>query len=75
MNRDEIIGSRARGDQRSESDFDMLEFDPTARITVFDDGLKDYMATLFDGQVDVVNRDGLKSYVKPAVTTDAIYAF
>jgi len=30
---------------------------------------------LFDGQVDVVNRDGLKPYVKPAATADAIYAF
>jgi predicted nucleotidyltransferase len=38
-------------------------------------GLKDYIATLFDGRVDVVNREGLKPYVKPAVTADAIYAF
>ena len=71
-----LFGSRARGDQRPESDTDiMIEFDPSARITVFDyAGLKDYMASLFDGRVDVVNRDGLKPYVKPA-TTDAIYAF
>jgi len=72
-----LFGSRARGDQRTESDTDiMIEFDPTARITVFDyAGLKDYIAALFDGRVDVVNRDGLKPYVKPAATTDAIYAF
>ena len=72
-----LFGSRARGDQRPESDTDiMIEFDPTARITVFDyAGLKDYIAALFDGRVDVVNRDGLKPYVKPAATTDAIYAF
>ena len=72
-----LFGSRARGDQRNESDTDiMIEFDPTARITVFDyAGLKDYIAALFDGRVDVVNRDGLKPYVKPAATTDAIYAF
>jgi len=37
--------------------------------------LKDYVAGLFDGRVDVVNSDGLKPYVKPAATTDAIYAF
>jgi hypothetical protein len=36
--------------------------------------LKDYIAALFDGHVDVVNRDGLKPYVKPAAA-DAIYAF
>jgi len=72
-----LFGSRARGDQRPESDTDiMIEFDPGARITVFDyAGLKDYIAALFDGRVDVVNRDGLKPYVKPAATADAIYAF
>jgi uncharacterized protein len=72
-----LFGSRARGDQGPESDTDiMIEFDPAAHITVFDyAGLKDYIAALFDGRVDVVNRDGLKPYVKPAATTDAIYAF
>ena len=46
-----LFGSRARGDQRPESDTDiMIEFDPAARITVFDHaGLKDYIASLFDG--------------------------
>jgi len=72
-----LFGSRARGDQRPGSDTDiMIEFDPTARITVFDyASLKRYIAELFDGHVDVVNRDGLKPYVKPAATADAIYAF
>ena len=47
-----------------------------AEPTVFDYvGLKDYIASLFDGPVDVVNRDGLKPYVGPAATADAIYAF
>jgi hypothetical protein len=72
-----LFGSRARGEQRSDSDTDILiEFDPAARITVFDyAGLKDYVAALFDGQVDVVNREGLKPYLKPAALVDAIYAF
>jgi uncharacterized protein len=72
-----LFGSRARVDRRAGSDTDiMIEFAPGARISVFDyAGLKDYIANLFDGRVDVVNRDGLKPYVKPAVTTDAIYAF
>jgi len=71
-----LFGSRARGDQRPESDTDlMIEFDPAARITVFDYAkLKRDLAALFDGPVDVVNRDGLKPYVKPAAA-DAIYAF
>ena len=32
-----LFGSRARGDQGPESDTDiMIEFDPAARVTVFD---------------------------------------
>ena len=56
-----LFGSRARGDQRLESDTDiMIEFDPMAQVTIFDyAGLKDYIAGLFDGRVDVANRDGL----------------
>ena len=72
-----VFGSVARGDSRPDSDIDiMVEIDPEARLTVFDyAGLKDYIASLFDGPVDVVNRDGLKPYVRPAATADAIYAF
>ena len=72
-----LFGSRARGDHRPESDTDiMIEFDPEARITVFDyAGLKSYIAALFDSPVDVVNRNGLKPYIKPAATGDTIYAF
>jgi hypothetical protein len=72
-----LFGSRARGDNRPDSDIDiMLEFDSAAHVTVFNyAGVKDYIASLFDGPVDVVNRDGLKPYVRPAATTDAVYAF
>jgi predicted nucleotidyltransferase len=72
-----VFGSVARGDDRPDSDIDiMIEVDPDAHITVFDYvGLKEYVASLFDGPVDVVSRDGLKPYVRPAATADAIYAF
>jgi uncharacterized protein len=72
-----LFGSRARGDAHPGSDTDiMVEIDPQARVTLFDYvGLKEYIASLFDGPVDVVNRDGLKPYVRPAATADAIYAF
>ena len=72
-----LFGSRARGDERHDSDIDiMIELDPEAHVTVFNyAGLKDFIASLFDGRVDVVNRDGLKPYVLPAATADAIYAF
>ena len=72
-----VFGSAARGDHRPDSDIDiMVEIDPEAHITVFDYAdLKDYIASLFDGPVDVVNREGLKPYVRPAATADALYAF
>jgi uncharacterized protein len=72
-----LFGSRARGDNRPDSDIDiMIEIEPEALISVYDYvGLKDYIAGLFEGPVDVVNRDGLKPYVRPAATLDAIYAF
>jgi predicted nucleotidyltransferase len=72
-----VFGSMARGDSRPDSDIDiMVEIDPEAHLTVFDYAdLKDCIASLFDGPVDVVNRDGLKPYVRPSTTVDAIYAF
>jgi hypothetical protein len=72
-----LFGSRARDDARPDSDTDiMIEIDPEAHVTLFDYvGLKYYIASLFDGPVDVVNREGLKPYVRPAATADAIYAF
>jgi predicted nucleotidyltransferase len=72
-----LFGSVARGENRSGSDIDiMIEIDPEARITVFDYvDIKGYIAQLFDGPVDVVNREGLKPYVRPAAMSDVIYAF
>src|SRR6266567_1136906 len=72
-----LFGSVARGDNRPDSDIDiMIEIEPDARITVYDyAGLKEYIESLFDGPVDVVSRDNIKPYVRPATTADAIYAF
>lgn len=72
-----VFGSVARGDSRPDSDIDiMVEIDPEAHITVYDYvGLKEYIASLFDGPVDVVNFESLKPYVRPAATADAQYAF
>jgi predicted nucleotidyltransferase len=72
-----LFGSRARGDSRPDSDVDiMIEVDPDAHVGVWDYvGLKEYISVLFDGPVDVVDREALKSYVAPAATADAIYAF
>ena len=72
-----LFGSRARGDERPDSDTDiMIEISPEAHVTLFDYvGLKDYIASLFDGPVDVVDREGLKPYLRPVATADAIFAF
>jgi hypothetical protein len=72
-----LFGSRARGDARPDSDTDiMIEIDPEAPVGVYEYvRIKEYIANLFDGPVDVVDREGLKPYVRPAATSDAIYAF
>jgi predicted nucleotidyltransferase len=72
-----VFGSVARGDNRPDSDIDiMIEVDPETDMTVYEYvGLKEYVAGLFDGPVDVVSQDGLKPYVRPTVTAEAIYAF
>ena len=72
-----LFGSRARGEQGPHSGTDfMVEIDPNAPVGVWEyAGIKTYIASLFEGPVDVVDREGLKSYVKPAATAEAIYAF
>ncbi len=72
-----LFGSRARGDNRPDSDTDiMIDIDEEAVVSVYDYvGLKEYIASLFDDPVDVVSREGLKPYVRPAATADAVYAF
>jgi predicted nucleotidyltransferase len=72
-----LFGSCARGEESPDSDVDiMIEVDPAARIGVYEYvAIKDYIAGLFDTRVDVVRRDRLKPYVRPAATGDAIFAF
>jgi predicted nucleotidyltransferase len=72
-----LFGSRARGEVTAGSDTDiMIEIDPNAPVGVYEYvRLKEYIASLFEGSVDVVDREGLKPYIRPAAATDAIYAF
>jgi len=72
-----LFGSTARGDQHSTSDIDILvEFDPAARVTVFDYvGVKEYIASLFDAPVDVIDREALKPHLRERSARDAVYAF
>ncbi len=64
-----LFGSRARGDNRPDSDIDI---EPGAA-----DGVYAYVALtpcisgLFAGPVDVVDRESLKPHVRPSATADA----
>jgi uncharacterized protein len=72
-----LFGSRARGDNRPDSDIDiMIEVAPEIVQDVYDYvRLKRFIAALFASQVDVVDRDALKPYVRPPAEGDAVYAF
>jgi predicted nucleotidyltransferase len=72
-----LFGSVARGEANPTSDLDILiEFSPNLKIDAFEyAGLKLYIAELFASPVDVVNREGLKPYLRRAVIADAVYAF
>ncbi len=68
-----LFGSRARGDNRPNSDYDLLvEFFPNARI-----GLIEYcrlrldLAKLLRKKVDLVSKKGLREHVRENVTGDA----
>lgn len=72
-----LFGSRARGDQRPESDTDILiEINPDAPVGVYEYvRIKEYIAGLFEGRVDVIDREGLKPCLRPTAAVDAVYAF
>jgi uncharacterized protein len=72
-----VFGSAARGENRPDSDLDvMIDIDPAAHVTLFDFvGLKDYIAGLFDRPVDVIDREALKPHLRVPTAQDVMYAF
>jgi uncharacterized protein len=71
-----LFGSVARDEQPPGSDIDILvDLDPAVVATMFDyAGLKDYVASLFQATVDVIDREALKPRLRPRAAADAIYA-
>lgn len=72
-----LFGSVARGEANRTSDVDVLiELDPAMKLDMFAyAGLKRFVAELFEGSIDVVNKDALKPHLRRSVADDAIYAF
>jgi|SRR5882724_7654154 predicted nucleotidyltransferase len=72
-----LFGSIARGDDRPDSDIDILvDLDPAIVVTVFDyAGVKEFIADIFDRPVDVIDRDALKPHLRTPAARDALYAF
>jgi uncharacterized protein len=72
-----VFGSIARGEDRPDSDIDILvEFVPGQEGSIYDYlRLKEYVAGLFDGPVDVIDRDALKPHLRLPLALETIYAF
>ena len=72
-----LFGSVARGEDRSDSDIDiMVEIAPGTPIGVFQYiGIVHAIEDLFPVRVDVSNRLALKPHVRPSAEREAIYAF
>lgn len=71
-----LFGSRARGDNRADSDIDiMVEIAPEASIDLFGYvAITQYLEDIFPDRVDVANRSTLKPLVRPSAEREAVYA-
>lgn len=72
-----VFGSVARGDQRPDSDVDVLvELDPDATITIYDYvGIKHALQEMLGAPADVVNRETLHWCIRDDVEGEAVHAF
>ena len=72
-----LFGSVARGEERPDSDIDILvEFEPGEEGSIYDYvRLKEYVAGLFEEPVEVIDRNALKPHLRPPASRDTVYAF
>jgi len=72
-----LFGSRARGDNRPDSDIDiMIDIAPDARVGLFEYvAITQYLSDLFPVHVEVADRSTLKPLVRPSAEREAVYAF
>lgn len=72
-----IFGSTARGDQRPDSDVDLLAtFDHTRRITLLDvAGIEWRLSRMLGRSVELVEEGTLKPRVRESVEAEAVRAF
>jgi uncharacterized protein len=69
-----LFGSRARGDNRPDSDIDiMIEVAPMSLWGYV--GVTQFIQDIFPDRVDVADRSRLRSFVKSSAEREAIYAF
>ena len=72
-----LFGSTARGDQRPDSDVDLLAaFDEKRRISLLDVvGIELQLSALLGQRVELVEEGTLKTRVQESVNTEAVRAF
>jgi uncharacterized protein len=72
-----IFGSTARGDNKPDSDIDLLvELDESRRITLFDlSEIKFFASGVLGGQADIAIRNSIRPSYRGSIEADAIRVF
>jgi predicted nucleotidyltransferase len=72
-----LFGSHARGDNRPDSDIDILiDIAPDAPVGLWEYvGITQYLEDLFSSRVDVADHSHLNPRVRPSAEREAVYAF
>lgn len=70
-----IFGSWIRGEQKKDSDIDILiDFEPEAKISLLDFvGLENYMSDLLGAKVDLVEKPALKPRIGKHILREVVY--